>query len=27
MTPHIAGLSKEANKKLSQLLVNKILEL
>ena len=27
MTPHIAGLSKESNQKLSRLLVNKILEL
>ena len=27
MTPHIAGLSKESNQKLSKLLVNKILEL
>ena len=27
MTPHIAGLSKESNQKLSKLLVNKILKL
>ena len=27
MTPHIAGLSKESNQKLSKLLLNKILEL
>ena len=27
LTPHIAGLSKEANKKLSTILINKILEL
>ena len=27
ITPHIAGLSQEANKKLSTLLINKILEL
>ncbi|MBE38348.1 MAG: hydroxyacid dehydrogenase, partial [Flavobacteriales bacterium] len=27
ITPHIAGLSKESNKKLSEVLINKILKL